>query len=578
MRIACLLLMPIAFGQGWPAVRWEPFVGGLASPVDIQSPRDGSGRLFVLEQVGRIRLIRDGALVAAPVLDITARVQFGGEMGLLGLAFPPEFERKQYFYVNYVDRQRRTIVSRFKISGNVADPASEEILLTIPQPFTNHNGGQLVFGPRDGYLYIGMGDGGSAGDPQGHGQNRTSLLGKMLRLDTERTARPTPEIWALGLRNPWRFSFDRETADMYIADVGQGAKEEIDFQPAASTGGENYGWNVMEGTDCYNGASCANRTDLVRPVFEYGRGDGVSVTGGFVYRGARYPSMRGIYICGDFGNGNLFGLRRAGDRWESTKFANAGAQVSTFGEDEAGEIYMADYMRGTIRRMVVDPPRMAVAAIVSGANFAAEGAPGAIMTLFANTVPGVDGIVAAARYPLPSTLSGVTVRVNGVAAPLYAVTPSQINFQLPWDVSGEVSIAVTAGGETAPAFRLRTATAAPALFAVAQRGADSSLISVSNPAVRGETIVLYASGLGAVSNPPAAGSAATSSPLSTVAANTEVSIGGRAARVEFAGLAPGFAGLYQINAVVPVDGGTGELDVVVRTGGVSSAAMKLRVR
>jgi uncharacterized protein (TIGR03437 family) len=427
-------------------------------------------------------------------------------------------------------------------------------------------------------LYIGMGDGGSAGDPQRHGQNPTSLLGKMLRLDTERTARPTPEIWALGLRNPWRFSFDRETADMYIADVGQGAKEEIDFQPAASTGGENYGWNVMEGSDCYAGASCANRTDLVRPVFEYGRNDGVSVTGGFVYRGARYPSMRGIYICGDFGNGNMFGLRRVGDRWESTKFANGGSQVSTFGEDEAGEIYMADYMRGTIRRMVVDPPRMAVAAVVSGANFAAEGAPGAIMTLFANTVAGVDGIVAAARYPLPTTLSGVTVRVNGAAAPLYAVTPSQINFQLPWDVSGEASIAVTGSGDTAPAFRLRTAPAAPALFAVAQRGANASLISASNPALRGETIVLYASGLGAVSNAPAPGGAASSAPLSSVVALTEVSIGGRAARVEFAGLTPGYAGLYQINAVVPPESEAGDLDVIVRTGGVSSAPMRIRVR
>lgn len=578
MRIAWLLLMPVAFGQGWPSVRWESFVGGLASPVDIQSPRDGSGRLFVLEQVGRIRLIRNGALVTAPVLDIAARVQFGGEMGLLGLAFPPEFASKQYFYVNYVDRQRRTIVSRFKIAGDVADATSEEILLTAPQPFTNHNGGQLVFGPRDGLLYIGMGDGGSGGDPQGHGQNRTSLLGKMLRLDTERTSRPTPEIWALGLRNPWRFSFDRETADLYIADVGQGAKEEIDFQPASSTGGENYGWNVMEGTNCYNNSNCANRSDLVRPIFEYGRGDGVSVTGGFVYRGERYPSMRGIYICADFGSGNVFGVRRAGDRWESTKFANAGAQVSTFGEDEAGEIYMADYMRGTIRRMTVDPAPPAISAIVSGADFAAAGAPGAIMSLFANNVPGVDGIVAAARYPLPTTLSGVTVRVNGVAAPLYAVTPSQINFLLPWDASGEVSVAVTAGANTTPAFRVRTTATAPALFLVAQRGGDSSLISASNPAWRGETIVLYASGLGAVSNAPAAGAAASSSPLSMVLANTEVSIGGRGARVDFAGLAPGFAGLYQVNVVVPPDIAAGAADVIVRCGGVSSAPYRIALR
>jgi len=578
MRIAWLLLMPVAFGQGWPSVRWEPFVSGLSSPVDIQSPHDGSGRLFVLEQVGRIRLIRNGALATAPVLDIAARVQFGGEMGLLGLAFPPEFVTKQYFYVNYVDRQRRTIVSRFKINGDVADPSSEEILLTVPQPFTNHNGGQIVFGPRDGYLYIGMGDGGSAGDPQRHGQNPTSLLGKMLRLDTERSSRPTPEIWALGLRNPWRFSFDRETADLYIADVGQGAKEEIDFQPADSAGGENYGWNLMEGTNCYNNSNCANRADLVRPIFEYGRGDGVSVTGGFVYRGARYPFLHGVYICGDFGNGNIFGVRRAGDGWESTKFANAGAQVSTFGEDEAGEILMADYMRGTIRRLVADPPPLAISTIVSGADFTAAGAPGAIMSLFANAIPGVDGITAAARYPLPTTLSGVSVRVNGTAAPLYAVTPRQINFQLPWDASGDVSIAVSAGAITAPVFRLRTGQAAPALFAVAQRGVNSSIISASNPALRGETIVLYASGLGTVSNAPPAGAAALASPLSMVLGNTEVSIGGRTTRFDFAGLAPGFAGLYQINVVVPSDAAPGEAEVVLRTGGVGSAAFRINVR
>jgi len=578
MRIAWLLLLPVAFSQGWPSVRWEPFISGLSSPVDIQSPHDGSGRLFVLEQVGRIRLIRNGALVTAPVLDIAARVQFGGEMGLLGLAFPPEFVTKQYFYVNYVDRQRRTIVSRFKINGDVADPSSEEILLAVPQPFTNHNGGQIVFGPRDGYLYIGMGDGGSAGDPQRHGQNPTSLLGKMLRLDTERSSRPTPEIWALGLRNPWRFSFDRETADLYIADVGQGAKEEIDFQPADSAGGENYGWNLMEGTNCYNNSNCTNRADLVRPIFEYGRGDGVSVTGGFVYRGARYPFLQGVYICGDFGNGNIFGVRRAGDGWESTKFANAGSQVSTFGEDEAGEILMADYMRGTIRRLAADPPPLAISAIVSGADFTAAGAPGAIMSLFANAIPGIDGVTAAARYPLPTTLSGVSVRVNGTAAPLYAVTPRQINFQLPWDASGDVSIAVSAGAITAPVFRLRTGQAAPALFAVAQRGVNSSIISASNPALRGETIILYASGLGTVSNAPPVGAAALASPLSMVLGNTEVSIGGRSARIDFAGLAPGFAGLYQINVVVPADAAPGESEVVLRTGGVGSAAFRINVR
>ena len=256
MRFLVVLLLmaavaPEARPQGvWPTVRWQAWItGGLEAPVDLQSPRDGSGRLFVVEQRGRIRLIRDGALVTVPMLDIVSKVLYGGEMGLLGLAFPPGFRQKQYFYVNYMDRQRRTIVARYRMQGDKSDAASEEILLTIPQPFDNHNGGQLAFSPRDGQLYIGMGDGGSAGDPQKHAQNPNSQLGKMLRMDVENGA-ATAQIWALGLRNPWRFSFDPETGDLYVGDVGQGTREEIDFQPAGAEAGLNYGWNLVEGTHC----------------------------------------------------------------------------------------------------------------------------------------------------------------------------------------------------------------------------------------------------------------------------------------------------------------------------------------
>lgn len=226
----------------------------------------GAGSAGGLEERAQVRLIRDGAVVATPVLDIVSKVQYRGEMGLLGIAFPPEFRGKQYFYLNYVGRLRRTIVARYRMSGDTADPASEEVLLTIPQPYENHNGGCMQFSPRDGQLYIGMGDGGSAGDPQKRAQ-----------------------IWASGLRNPWRFSFYRATGDMYIADVGQDRLEEIDFQPAAAAAGLNYGWSLMEGARCLDLASRASRADLVRPVFEYGRNDGVSVSGGYVYRGARFP-------------------------------------------------------------------------------------------------------------------------------------------------------------------------------------------------------------------------------------------------------------------------------------------------
>jgi len=603
MKILALVaaLATAGFGQGWPSVRWEPFVTGLQSPVDIQHSGDGSGRLYIVEQRGRIRLIKDGALAAAPVLDIVERVQFRGEMGLLGLAFPPRFDEKRYFYVNYVDRQRRTIVSRFRmLAGTVeeADPASEQILLTIPQPYENHNGGQIVFGPRDGYLYIGMGDGGSANDPQKFSQNPNSLLGKMLRIDTESGSTPyaiptnnplqlpgrPPEIWAVGVRNPWRFSFDRETGDMYIGDVGQGAKEEISFQPAASRGGENYGWSLMEGNNCFDDRNCATRTDLVRPIFDYPRSEGQSVTGGYVYRGSRFPFLRGIYIFGDYQNGNLFGLRRNGANWENAKFTATGALISCFGEDQSGEFYMANYRNGSILRLAAEPPRFGVNTVVSAASFENALAPGAIATAFVNPVPGVTGIVAAGSYPLATTLGGVTLRVNGNAVPLFAVTPGQINFQIPWTVTGDITISAAAGAETAPEFRARVNALAPALFtsdgriAAALRGSDGSIVTASNAVARGDVVVLYATGLGAVSNAQTAGAAASLTTLSTVNARTEVLIGGRPATVHFSGLAPGYAGLYQINATVPAELAAGETELLLRVGGVTSQAVRLPLR
>ena len=347
-----------------------PVVSGLASPTVIAHAGDGSGRLFVVEQRGTVRIVDSGgALLPTPFLDISALLLSGGEQGLLGLAFPRGFSSKRYFYVNYTrTSDGATVVSRFSVSANpyLADVTSEEVILVVSQPFANHNGGQLAFG-SDGLLYVGLGDGGSGGDPLGNGQNKGTLLGKLLRLDVEAgvvpyrippgnpfVADPTArgEIWALGLRNPWRFSFDRVGGDLYVADVGQSAWEEIDFQAAGTAGGANYGWNLLEGPACYSPAvGCVAPPLYSAPVAYYGHDFGCSVTGGYVYRGPGNPGMQGIYFYGDFCSGRVWGLRRIGIGWQAELLQQTALAISTFGEDEAGRLYMADYTTGTIYRI-----------------------------------------------------------------------------------------------------------------------------------------------------------------------------------------------------------------------------------
>ncbi len=343
---------------------------GLRNPTDIQHAGGNDGRLFFVQQNGVIVVFDNGRILPTPFLDLSARISTGGERGLLGLAFSPNYANNRRFYVNYTDRTGRTVVARYttSVDPNVAGPASESIVITQAQPFSNHNAGQLRFGP-DGYLYIGMGDGGGAGDPQNNGQNNGAWLGKMLRIDVEGVdagyrvpadnpfvGNPSyrPEIWATGLRNPWRYSFDRATGDLYIADVGQNRAEEINFQPASSRGGENYGWNLMEGLECFRG-NCS--TDgLTLPIHEYGRSEGCSVTGGTVYRGRRMPSLSGAYIYGDFCSGRVRGLRREDGRWRNRLLLNTGLGISTFGEDAWGEIYLADHGAGVIYRLESSEP------------------------------------------------------------------------------------------------------------------------------------------------------------------------------------------------------------------------------
>jgi glucose/arabinose dehydrogenase len=363
--------------SSWPSLNLQEQSSGIINPVHIDHAGDDSGRLFVVAQAGQVHIIRNGNLLPAPFLDIRSRVACCGERGLFSTAFPPEYSTKGYFYVHYTNLEGNTVIARYGISLNpdLADPNSEVIILTLTQPYANHNGGQMAFGP-DGYLYIGLGDGGSGGDPQKNAQNPEVLLGKILRIDVEGvgcvstpprtpknycipqsnpmvdTASAQPEIWATGLRNPWRFSFDRMSGDLYIADVGQGGWEEVNHQPGFSQGGDNYGWNIFEGTHCFlPSTGCVAPERYVAPVAEYqNRVVGCSVTGGFVYRGPVFSTMQGIYFYADFCTGKIFGLRND-NGWENQQLFEAPFTISTFGEDQDGFLYLADYSNGVIYRI-----------------------------------------------------------------------------------------------------------------------------------------------------------------------------------------------------------------------------------
>ncbi len=345
---------------------WQFVAGGFSKPLDLTHAGDGSGRLFVVEQPGTIRVIQDANVLPEPFLDIRERVgDRANEQGLLGLAFHPRYAENGYFYVNYTDQNGNTVIARFQVTGdlNRADPGSETQLLRVTQPYANHNGGALAFGP-DGNLYIGLGDGGAAGDPQGHGQSVDSLLGKVLRIDVdsgEPYAIPSDnpfaggggrtEIWAYGLRNPWRLSFDRLTGDLYIGDVGQNSIEEIDFLPAGTPGGVNFGWSYREGSADYSGVVPAD-AELIPPVAEYGHGQGCSVTGGQVYRGQQLPAWQGVYVFGDYCSGLVWGLLRgAGGTWQSDILFRLSARISSFGTDESGEVYLVDH-GGSVLQLV----------------------------------------------------------------------------------------------------------------------------------------------------------------------------------------------------------------------------------
>ena len=365
-----LSILP-SFLDAQPIIELENFAS-VNRPVDITNA--GDDRLFVVDQNGRIRIVQaNGTVLSTPFLDINDRVVnlggIGDERGLMGLVFHPDYANNGYFYVNYINNSGDSRISRFSVNSNdpnTADPDSEMVILAINQPFGNHNGGDLAFGP-DGYLYIGMGDGGAGGDPGNRSQTRTNILGKMLRIDVDNGDPYTipesnpfaeddftlDEIWAIGLRNPWRFSFDRETGDLWIADVGQDTWEEIDFQPASSTGGENYGWRCKEGFANFNTSGC--NENYLDPVHVYANTGtvGCSVTGGYVYRGSMYPDLVGKYIYADYCSGRIWSLEQDdNDNWVNEELLNtANFNISAFGEDVNGELYIAGISTGIIYKV-----------------------------------------------------------------------------------------------------------------------------------------------------------------------------------------------------------------------------------
>jgi glucose/arabinose dehydrogenase len=390
--VAGIIGFPGTVAAGSTPLTTELVVSGLDQPHLVTYAPGDFDRLFILEKRGRIRIVKDGVLLSTPFLDIDALVGGGifsfDERGLLGLAFHPDYQNNGFFFVNYTDNSSNTVIARYRVSNDpdIADPGSAMIGMTILQPFENHNGGWIEFGP-DGYLYIATGDGGSGNDPGNRAQDITDqLLGKILRIDIDGDDFPgdpdrnyaipsdnpfvgvagDDEIWAYGLRNPWRNDFDRLTGDLYIADVGQNDWEEIDFQPASSTGGENYGWRCMEGAHCtgLSGCDCFD-PELVLPIHEYDHGDGCSITGGLVYRGCEIPDLDGTYFFGDYCSARIWSFRY--DGVSITDFVERTAEldpvggpaitdITSFGEDAFGELYICSQDGNIFKIVPADPP------------------------------------------------------------------------------------------------------------------------------------------------------------------------------------------------------------------------------
>jgi glucose/arabinose dehydrogenase len=388
-----------------PQLTISSFITGMDKPVGVY--HCGDERLFIVEQTGRIWISDlQGNLNSNPFLNISSLVTpTGNERGLLGLAFHPDYFSNGYFFLNYTDLSGNTVIARYSVSTTNPDSADEnsgQSILNITQPYANHNGGQIVFG-KDSLLYIGMGDGGSAGDPQGYGQNTQTLLGKMLRIDIDsfpyaipadnpfvNSSTVLPEIWAIGMRNPWRFSFDRLTGDLWIGDVGQDAREEIDFEPDSSSGGLNYGWRCYEGNNSYNTSGCNSSSSYVFPIYDYANNSitGCSVTGGYVYRGIKFPGLYGYYLHTDYCSGIIWGSFQDSPLYFTT--TNLGTfdmyDYASFGEDKYGELYLAGRNSGIIYR-ISDSSVCAPFSILAEANDTLSGCEAQGLILHASFHP-----------------------------------------------------------------------------------------------------------------------------------------------------------------------------------------------
>lgn len=625
MRMVGLLLLMLCVGVVWlrlvsftgsvtaqsatPAIQLIPVASGLSSPVYLTSARDGSNRLFIIEQPGRILLLPPGATapLATPFLDIRTKISFGGERGLLGLAFHPQYATNRRFFVNYTRTgDGATVVSEFKASAanpNVAD-TTETILLTVAQPFSNHNGGWIDFGP-DGFLYIGLGDGGSANDPGNRSQNVEDLLGKMLRIDvnTPNGAIPysspssnpffgaTPgrdEIYATGLRNPWRCAFDRVTGELYAGDVGQGQIEEISIIEL----GKNYGWRVFEGTRCTNlGPAACNAAQYAPPLLEYNHSGGrCSVTGGYVYRGTQGSLPVGTYVFGEYCTGEIF-------LWQNNAMRvllDTTQAIAAFGEDEAGEIYVVN-LQGTIHRIAAPGAATTVSAASYRNNpLATDGIVTAFGQNFATTTQ-----AAPTGTALPTTLAGASITITDAlnvarTAPLFFVSPTQINFQVPQGTApGAANLAFRNTNGTLSLGTANIANIAPALFAAnaSGRGLAAAVVQRTRadgsqsfePVARFDTtqnqFVAVPIDLGAATDRVFLVMFGSGFRYRSALSAVGVTLGGTAAPVSFAGAQGSFIGLDQVNIELPRSlAGRGELDVVLTVDGQTANTVRVSVR
>lgn len=601
-----------------PNIQLQPIVTGLSSPVLATHAHDSSNRLFIVERSGKIKVVQPDATTATDFLNLSTKIVTGtggSEQGLLGLAFHPKFKTNRKFYVNYTrSGDGATVISEFQANTsnrNVAD-TTERILLTIAQPYSNHNGGMIEFGP-DGFLYIGMGDGGSGNDPQNFAQNIESLLGKFLRIDVDRTegalqygippdnpfAGATPgrdEIYAVGLRNPWRWSFDRLNGQLVAADVGQGSREWVHIIER----GKNYGWATWEGTRCNTskplGSPECNALPLIQPFLEYTHSAGrCSITGGYVYRGARVTFAQGTYIYGDYCTGEIWQYQNG----QSTLLQDTAINISSFGEDESGELYVCDLNGGRVLRLLnTTSPRNLGTVDAAAYNKEAGVAPEAITSTFGTGLANGD-FFAMPGAPLPTNLGGTTVTIRdskGVerVAPLFYAGAQQINFQIPaGSATGYGAVIVKINDIVVSSGAIKIEAFAPGIFAAAANGsgvaagkvqrirngnstfeemferdpADTSkwrAIPIDlDPPTDNVYLLLFATGVRGRSNPLSA----------------SVNIGGTTLPVEYAGAQNEFVGLDQINVLLPSSlKGKGEVDVSLTIDGVALNTVRVRIK